>query len=75
MTTWFLKECPKCGGDLYLASSPNKALKCLQCSLEVKLSFIQERRKIEGWPAIVDSTGGGTSVSLNPSSRRLKRAK
>jgi len=58
VTTWFLKECPKCGGDLYLNSSSNKVLKCLQCSLEVRLSYIEERRKINGQPvdgAPVDS--------------------
>lgn len=41
MTTWFLKECPKCGGDLYqdpLVSG--NIVKCIQCSLEVKLSFL-----------------------------------
>ena len=40
MTTWFLKECPTCGGDLYLDPliSVDK-VKCLQCGLEVKLSF------------------------------------
>ncbi len=41
MTTWFLKECPKCGGDLYLDPfGSGDTLKCLQCGLEVKLSFL-----------------------------------
>lgn len=41
MTTWFLKECPKCGGDLYLDPLVSgDTVKCLQCGLEVKLSFL-----------------------------------
>ena len=41
MSTWFLKECPKCGGDLYLDPLiSGDFVKCLQCGLEVKLSFL-----------------------------------
>lgn len=41
MTSWFLKECPKCGGDLYLDPlGSGDMVKCLQCGLEVKLSFL-----------------------------------
>lgn len=41
MTTWFLKECPKCGGDLYLDPLVSgDTVKCLQCGLEVKLSIL-----------------------------------
>lgn len=41
ITTWFLKECPKCGGDLYLDPLlSGDTVKCLQCGLEVKLSFL-----------------------------------
>lgn len=41
MTTWFLKECPKCGGDLYLdRCSSDERLKCLQCGWDFKLPFL-----------------------------------
>lgn len=45
MATWFLKECPKCGGDLYLDPLVSgDIVKCLQCGLEVKLSFVYIER-------------------------------
>lgn len=49
MTTWFLKECPKCGGDLYLDPLVSgDTVKCLQCGLEVKLSFLYLEGKTFG---------------------------
>lgn len=41
MTTWFLRECPKCSGDLYADPfGSGDTVKCLQCGLEVKLAFL-----------------------------------
>lgn len=49
MTTWFLKECPKCSGDLYLDPLVSgDTVKCLQCGLEVKLSFLYLQGKTFG---------------------------
>ena len=51
MTTWFLKECPKCSGDLYLDPLVSgDTVKCLQCGLEVKLSFLYLEGKSFGQP-------------------------
>lgn len=48
MTTWFLKECPKCGGDLYMDPLiSGHIVKCLQCCLEIKSDFLYR----EGKPA------------------------
>lgn len=70
MTTWYLKECPKCGGDLYLNPLvSNRVVKCLQCSMEVRLSSIQERQEIE-------RTISNRGISRqNQPSKSLKRAK
>lgn len=49
MATWFLEECPKCGGDLYLDPlGEGDIVKCLQCGLEVKLSFLFIKGKLAG---------------------------
>ena len=41
MTSWFLKDCPKCGGDLYKDPFVSgDIVKCIQCSLEIKLAFL-----------------------------------
>lgn len=49
MTAWFLKDCPKCGGDLYEDSFVSgEQVKCLQCGLQIKSAFLYRGGKHAG---------------------------
>lgn len=75
MTTWFLKECPKCSGDLYLDPLVSgDTVKCLQCGLEVKLSFLYlEGKAVE--QANVETKAGEEMAEVKEEPAARKRRK
>lgn len=74
-TMWFLKECPKCGGDLYLDPLVSgDTVKCLQCGLEVKLSFLYLDGKFAK-QANIDVKSGGDVIEDREEPISKKRRK
>ncbi len=75
MTTWFLKECPKCGGDLYLDPLVSgDTVKCLQCGLEVKLSFLYiEGKSARQTNLNMKSSEAAATDKEEPATKRRKK--
>ncbi|GEM_PF-1908943 len=75
MTTWFLKECPKCGGDLYLDPLVSgDTVKCLQCGLEVKLSFLYIGGKAASQTEMAAKAEEVAAVKEEPVAKKRRRA-
>ena len=74
--TWFLKDCPKCGGDLYLDPLVSgDTVKCLQCGLEVKLSFLYLGKKTVAEGDVVARAGEEIAAAKEePVIKKRKRA-
>ncbi len=76
LATWFLKDCPKCGGDLYLDPLlSGDTVKCLQCGLEVKLSFLYIGEKAAAQEDLVAKAGEEIAAAKEePATKKRKRA-
>ncbi len=78
---YWLKACPKCGGDLLLVTGPNVGMSgaeisCLQCGKtllkqeEVALGWTGGLRR---WPALCGPTERRASEEWSPTTRTRRR--